>query len=168
MKLHIKQLITAVAILFLVAGCGSTKQSPEQQSNPKLATTFNWLLGQWEAKTGETNFYESWNMLDDSTLKAFSFMLKGSDTVFSENISLAYRMGKIEYIPLFPGEKPEDAVRFVLIDSTRHVFVFENKSHDFPQRIIYKAISQDSVLAWIEGNEKGKFRKEEFKLARKQ
>ncbi len=167
MELRIKLLFTAVAFV-LLAGCGSTKQSPDQQSNPKLATTFNWLLGQWEAKEAETLFSETWQALDDSTLTAFSFMLKGNDTLFSENITLAYRMGKIEYIPVFPGEKPEDAVRFVLIDSTQQVFVFENKSHDFPQRIVYKAISQDSVLAWIEGNEKGKFRKEEFKLARKQ
>lgn len=166
MKLRIKLLVSMVAVLWI--GCGTSNQKPDQKANQTLAITFDWLLGQWEAKEQGSLFTETWQSIDDSTLAAVSLMLKGQDTLFSENISLAYRMGKIEYIPLFPGEKPEDAVRFVLIDSTQHVFVFENKSHDFPQRIIYKAISQDSVLAWIEGIEKGKFRKEEFKLARKQ
>jgi len=43
---------------------------------------------------------------------------------------------------------------------------FENKDHDFPQRIIYKNTGQDSLYARVEGNDKGKFRKEEFAMRR--
>ena len=44
--------------------------------------------------------------------------------------------------------------------------IFENLQHDFPQRIGYQRNGPDSLLAWIEGTEKGQVRRVEFPYRR--
>ena len=44
--------------------------------------------------------------------------------------------------------------------------VFENPQHDFPQRIGYQLKGPDSLLAWIEGTQKGQKRRVEFPYRR--
>lgn len=156
-------LLTAAYLMF--AACGGPNQANQHQK-PALSTTFKWLQGTWVANEPTTNFFETWSIEDDSTFKAFSYMLKGKDTLFSERITLAYRMGKTWYQPVQAGENNQQTVQFELVDSSQHQYVFENKLHDFPQRIIYKRVGADSLWAWIEGTEKGIFKKIDFKLAR--
>ena len=50
------------------------------------------------------------------------------------------------------------------IDATS--IVFENPTHDFPQRVGYRRVAADRMLAWIEGTESGKPRRQEFPLQR--
>jgi hypothetical protein len=44
--------------------------------------------------------------------------------------------------------------------------VFENPAHDFPQRVGYRRVGGDSVVAWIEGNTGSGLKKIEFPYAR--
>ena len=44
--------------------------------------------------------------------------------------------------------------------------VFENAAHDFPQRVGYRRVRSDSLLAWIEGAVQGAARRIEFPYAR--
>jgi hypothetical protein len=44
--------------------------------------------------------------------------------------------------------------------------VFEAPEHDFPQRVGYRRLGTDSVLAWVEGAMNGKTRRIEFPYAR--
>ena len=44
--------------------------------------------------------------------------------------------------------------------------VFENKEHDFPQRVGYRRLGADSVLAWIDGTSNGKAQRFEFPYRR--
>lgn len=44
--------------------------------------------------------------------------------------------------------------------------VFENSAHDFPQRVGYRCVRPDSLLAWIEGTIDGKARRVEFAYRR--
>jgi hypothetical protein len=50
-----------------------------------------------------------------------------------------------------------------LTDST---VVFANPTHDFPQEVGYQRVGADSLLAWIDGQLKGKSRRVEFQYAR--
>jgi hypothetical protein len=48
-------------------------------------------------------------------------------------------------------------------------FVFENTTHDFPQRIIYSRVSDDAMMAAIEGpGEGGETQRIEFHFVRRQ
>ena len=44
--------------------------------------------------------------------------------------------------------------------------VFENPQHDFPQKVGYQRTNPDTLLAWIEGSEKGQVRRIEFPYRR--
>ena len=44
--------------------------------------------------------------------------------------------------------------------------VFENLQHDFPQRIGYQRTGPNALLAWVEGSQKGQFRRIEFPYRR--
>lgn len=59
-----------------------------------------------------------------------------------------------------PKENPEDT-SFKLIRSTNSEVVFENKEHDFPQRVIYK-LQGEKMIGRIEGTMNGKERGIDF------
>ena len=44
--------------------------------------------------------------------------------------------------------------------------VFENPDHDYPQRVGYRRIGADSVLAWIDGTSNGKRQRVDFPYRR--
>jgi len=45
---------------------------------------------------------------------------------------------------------------FVAIAATADSVLFENPEHDYPQRVGYRRVGTDSVLAWIDGTSNGK------------
>jgi hypothetical protein len=49
-----------------------------------------------------------------------------------------------------------------LINSEENKFIFENKEHDFPQRIIYHFTSEKILNASIEGEAGGTLKRKEF------
>ena len=68
------------------------------------------------------------------------------------------------YIPTVKNQNNGEPVSFKLVSGKNGEFVFENKQHDFPQRIIYRNPNPDSLYARIEGYQQGKVHKEEFPI----
>ena len=93
-------------------------------------------------------------------------MIAYNDTVFSESISLELRENELFYIPTVGDQNNAQPINFKFISIENNEIIFENKEHDFPQRIIYKNPESDSLYARVEGNDNGKFRKEEFFMKR--
>ena len=61
--------------------------------------------------------------------------------------------GNVYYVAK-PSGQPEAS--FKLINNSPTELIFENPTHDFPQRIIYKQSGKDSLMARIEGTMEGK------------
>ena len=61
--------------------------------------------------------------------------------------------GEVFYVPVVPHN--EGAVYFKMTEQSEDKVIFENPEHDFPQRIIYLRISNDSLHVKIEGLDKG-------------
>jgi len=59
-----------------------------------------------------------------------------------------------------PGSRP--AVAFKLVEAGERRAVFENKQHDFPQRILYWLDAAGAMHARIEGRQGGKNASEEW------
>jgi hypothetical protein len=55
-------------------------------------------------------------------------------------------------IVLVPHPRGKESVRFRLLRTSTGEVTFENPEHDFPNRIIYRRSSQDTLTARIEGN----------------
>ena len=124
----------------------------------------SWLQGSWSNHSDSGTFIETWYKKNDSMLTGKSYFIMRKDTLFSENITIEYRNGQLCYIPVVKGQNGDLPVIFRLKSINNGEFVFENPTHDFPQRIIYKNAGNDSLNAWIEGAEKGVFRKELFPM----
>ncbi|NTV83240.1 MAG: hypothetical protein HGA23_02935 [Bacteroidales bacterium] len=125
-----------------------------------------WLQGSWANISEEGQFYETWSKVNDSVYSGLSFMIVKEDTVFSEAILLESIGNELFYKVSVSDQNNEQAVSFKLISLASGEFIFENKEHDFPQRIIYKNPLPDSINARIEGTVEGVFRVEEFPMKR--
>jgi hypothetical protein len=126
----------------------------------------SWLLGSWGNTSPEGILSEKWIKTNDSILHGESYFVVNKDTVFSENIQLEEADGKLAYIVTMPGQNNEKPVRFDMTVHTDKQIVFENPAHDFPNKIAYNKITNDSLVAEISGLQKGKPTSETFIMAR--
>ena len=122
-----------------------------------------WLAGCWEGQTGPVTVEEQWSKPAGNTMLGASRTLKGGATIFSEFMRITESDGKIVYMARI-GTKAEPTP-FTLIQIAPEV-VFENAKHDFPQRILYRLNPNGSLLARIEGVDKGRQRSEDYPMRR--
>ena len=93
--------------------------------------------------------FETWVLQPDSSLKGHSFIMSHTDTVFIEEMKIIESDTGIFY--LASVRHNQGAVAFKFVECTPRGCVFENATHDFPNRIIYANTIGDMLLARIEG-----------------
>ncbi|MBB2146212.1 hypothetical protein GM921_11995 [Pedobacter sp. LMG 31464] len=140
--------------------------SANAQKNSSLQQ-FSFILGNWEMKTTKGKITESWvqNKVELSG-KSYRHTLNG-DSVLMETLLIKKINGNFYYCSNVNGQNNGETVNFKLISTENNTFVFENATHDFPQRIVYQNLGKDELLAWIEGERNGKKGKSEFRYQRK-
>lgn len=120
------------------------------------------LEGGWKMTTDKSTIYEHWSITAESEMIGKSYALRASDSILLERVKLAQNETGIYYMPSVERQNRGRAVSFRLIKSEQMKFVFENKAHDFPQRVIYHIVNKDSLHAWIEGTKNGKERRSDY------
>ncbi|MEQ1733469.1 MAG: DUF6265 family protein [Bacteroidia bacterium] len=148
-----------LAIALFLTGCTNNSTTNGNENYLAKIKVANWFIGNWQDTSTQAHLHENWKIENDSTYTATSYVLVNNDTVFNENITLQLRNNTLSYVVRVNGEP---AVSFDFTTDTNNVIVFENKAHDFPQRITYTHPTNDSLCASIEGVDKGKYRKELF------
>lgn len=162
MKNHI------IICFVLLCGCSQTTKEVETITKDlRQIKQLDFFLGDWQNISGNGKFYESWKKINDTLYSGNSFMIIGDDTTFSEFITLELRNNELFYIPAVSSQNNNEAIAFKLVKNTNNEFVFENKAHDFPQRIIYTKTVSDSLIARIEGNVDGKAMRQDFPMGKK-
>lgn len=156
------KIIVPYLIIFLTSCSQNQPKQNEISGNLNNLQRLEWLLSEWKNIAPDEEYYETWIKTNDTLFTGSGFIISSGDTVFSETIALRQDGVNIFYIPTVSGQNNAQPVSFKLIASDNGDFVFENKEHDFPQRIIYSNPEPDSLYARIEGNKNGKFHKEEF------
>lgn len=143
---------------------------PVNHHNPKEKDKFSqisWLLGRWEMHTSQGLIMEEWTRPTVTQWQGTSYLIKPSgDTAFSEHIRLSNDDDTLHYLPVVQGQNEGKAVDFAEKSISDTEVTFENLRHDFPQRIIYKKLSDTAMVATIEGNQNGQLRREEFRYVR--
>ena len=124
------------------------------------------LTGIWKKEKGGGYLFEAWQKVDASRMTGTSYQVKGTDRKELETVRLFFQKGEIVYAPTAFGENQEQEVSFTLKQIVKGQFIFENLKHDFPRRISYKMIGNDSLHAYIEGEIAGKLKRIDFKYAR--
>ena len=153
-------ILLLVSFLLVQCSCSIAQQKTS-------VSDFGFLKGSWTMNTAKGRIVESWKMSKDSGMVGISFSINNTgDSTLPETIKIYESAGSIYYEPTGNGAGNNSTVSFKLISAENGIFVFENRNHDFPQRISYQSQSQSNVLAWIEGTVNGKFRKIEFPYSR--
>lgn len=130
----------------------------------KTDTETHWLLGNWCSNNPTMNAYENWTLKDYNHLIGESFVLVQSDTVFFEKIDLQQTKKGWEYVVTVRNQNNEQPVHFLATSICADSLVFENRKHDYPNRIVYKKINNDSLVACIFGYQNGKATTEVFPM----
>ncbi|HCT29393.1 MAG TPA: hypothetical protein DIW31_01350 [Bacteroidales bacterium] len=167
MKKTINYLLLAVIASFV--SCTNSSNTKTNEVNAIKYTKIEqaaWLIGKWQNKSAEGESQEIWEKKNDSTLIGASYFVVGNDTVSSESISLEERGSELLYIPTVKNQNDGKPIVFTLTSSTTNQLVFENPNHDFPQKITYTQIANDSLIAVISGVVNGKENSQNFPMTR--
>ena len=124
----------------------------------------NWFIGDWENITNEMEMKEIWKQKNDSCFSAESFVTVKKDTVFYEKVDLLQRNDSLFYIVSVKEQNNEKPVSFYMTKATENELVFENPKHDYPNKITYKKMTSDSLVASISGLKDGKVSSETFPM----
>lgn len=126
----------------------------------------DWLLGNWKMEEDGLITIESWDKNSDSSMKGFSYSIEGKDTISSEQISLIEEQHILYYIPTVTNQNQGKPISFKANKVNVREIVFENLAHDFPTKISYMLLSEDSLLAEISGKIHGISTSRRFPMTR--
>ena len=155
----------AVLCLLFAAGV-ATAQSSVQSGEGQAFNVgrLSWMSGCWAADDGKERIEEFWMKPAGQSMIGLSRTIAAGKPVFIEYAQIGEIKGGIAYtLALGIGAR---SVSFKLIKGSDTEAVFENPTHDFPQRIIYRRASADSLFARIEGTEKGVAKAIDFQYKR--
>ena len=89
--------------------------------------------------------------------------LRGDSLVEYEQVRIEERGGRLVYAAQPSGQAPADFTGVTVSDTA---VTFENPTHDFPQRVMYRRAGRDSLLARVEGSIHGTIRGVDFPYRR--
>jgi hypothetical protein len=131
-------------------------------SGPRVAQV-GWLAGCWEQASGARVIEEQWTRPRGGLMLGVGRTVQGDSLVEYEQVRLFERDDKLVYAAAPSGQTPAE---FECIHITDSAVTFENLTHDFPQRVVYRRRSPDSLVARVEGVRRGQLRGVDFPYAR--
>ena len=134
----------------------------EAQAAQRIAT-IGWLTGCLEMRSGSRVVEEQRMVERAGTMLGMGRTVNARGLGDYELTLIKEDAGRLLFEAHPKGQPPATfSARVATADSV----VFEAPEHDFPQRVGYRRIGADSVLAWVEGTMNGKLRRIEFPYAR--
>jgi hypothetical protein len=131
-----------------------TAAAPTAPATPAASIdSLSWMVGSWTGKMGKAGIEEHWIPPAGKTMMAVARTVVGDRTVAFEFLRIEQRPDAIVYIAQ-PGGRPP--TEFRLTASTPTSATFENPQHDHPKLIRYTKEGEGTLIAEIEGDEKGK------------
>jgi len=127
------------------------------------ASTLKWMAGCWEHRTNKLVVTEQWSVPRAGVMLGSGQTTRGDSTIEYEHTRIYERDGKLVYSAQPSGQAPAEFVA----DGVRGLSVtFSNSAHDFPQRVIYRSVEPDSLIARVEGQRGGQIRGVDFSYRR--
>jgi uncharacterized protein DUF6265 len=138
-----------------------------RQSQGTPLDALAWFRGCWVYTSPRVIIEEHWTSPSGGSMLGMSRTLRrnpgGDSTIAWEFIRLYARGTDLVYAAQ-PHNQP--AAEFVSEKVSDAEAVFANPAHDFPQRIIYRRVRNDSLRARVEGMQNGRTRGSDFPYAR--
>jgi hypothetical protein len=146
-------------MLMVLAVIGSLFGSSRQAPKPAL-TDLAWLAGSWAGTARGIEMEEHWTAPKGNSMVGLHRDVGKGRTLLFEFLRIEQQGDQIVYLSMPNGRSPATPFPLKEVSATRAVF--ENPTHDFPQRIIYWKDGSD-LRARIEGTIKGKAASEEWR-----
>lgn len=154
MSRRLRSAATRVVLACIAAGAAAAEP----------VDSLGWLSGCWQHDGAERGSEEMWSEAAGGTLFGFSRTVRDGRTVAFEYLRIVTGAdGSLQYIASPSGQR---TTAFTLVASDAHSVSFENPDHDFPQRIAYRLLPGDRLLATISGTIDGRERVVEFPMTR--
>jgi hypothetical protein len=150
-----KRVLFGAAAIALIAGGAPAE--------PAKVADLGWMAGTW-VQAGENGAVtrETWLPAQDGLAAGASVASRPGRKPFREFMTLHDAPEGPVFTAFIDGQPPTP---FTLVSSDAGRFVFENKAHDFPQRVIYQRCGQD-LCAAVEGEIDGKARTQTWRYTR--
>lgn len=158
MRLRPPSLTACLALLCLIA----TPTVATAQSAVGIST-IGWLSGCWELRAGARLTQEQWMAPAGGVMLGLNRTVARDTTREWEFLSIIEREGRLVYTAK-PSRQSETSFTSEFVSDTS--VLFTNPAHDFPQRIIYRRVGSDSLVARIEGPRGGQMRGIDFRMRR--
>lgn len=151
--------LCAAALLLLGRALAQGSAPRERHRVTELA----WMAGCWEGASGSHAVEEQWTRPKGGLMLGTGRTTPGDSLLEYEQVRLLERGGRLVYAAAPSGQVPAEFQSVAVTDSS---VTFENLAHDFPQRIIYRRLAHDSLVARIEGMRGGQLRGRDFPYRR--
>ena len=115
--------------------------------------------GLWKMEIENAEIYEEWHLINENELIGTSYSLENGIKIINENLWIKKFADQWAYIAM-PGN--QNITLFALIEHSPKKLLFENKEHDFPQRISYEFHKGGKMTAVVEGNVGLEIKRKEF------
>ncbi len=127
-------------------------------SNPNakekdISKLFAPFKGTWI--TSDSTSQEKWQLINGN-VTAEVYSISSSDTTLTETIRIVNENNEVFYEATVLNQNEGKSIKFKLLTSDSTDLVFENKAHDFPQRIAYHFLNSDEIQVSISSENNGK------------
>ncbi|MHC4081540.1 MAG: DUF6265 family protein [Planctomycetota bacterium] len=135
-----------------LAGCRWTSEAATRTEPGNGLAGLGWLAGSWVLVSDNAVSEEHWTRPAGQSMLGLNRTVIDGQTAAFEYVRILSTPDGIVFLASPQGRHPP--TRFALIESGPQRAVFENPSHDFPNRIVYERRG-DRLDARIEGEQDG-------------
>jgi len=153
----------AGALLLVLAA--PAVEAAETPAPPASVQQLAWMSGCWKRTTARRVVDEQWMAPSAGLMLGIGRTTNaaGDTLVEFEQTRIEQKDGSLVFTAMPSGQATDSFTAIAVSDSS---VTFENKAHDFPQRVGYRLLPDGGMNGWIEGTRDGKTRHVDFPYQR--
>jgi uncharacterized protein DUF6265 len=147
-----------------LAGAIASASGAAMQEKPVVTIErVAWLQGCWESASPQRTVEEQWMSPRGRSMIGVGRTVRADRLVEYELVVLREQDGQLAY-EAHPSGQPSAVFLSRSVGDAE--VLFENLTHDFPQRVGYRRDGPDALLGFVEGTRNGQARRVEFPYRR--
>ena len=150
-------------VILLAAALAAQHPAAAGAQDAPTVAQVGWMAGCWEQSAGARLIEEQWMGPRAGLMLGVSRTVVGDSLREYEQVALFQRGGHLIYAATPARQAPAGFTSIAVSDSA---VTFENPTHDFPQRVIYRRRGADSLIARVEGMRRGQLRGSDYPYRR--
>jgi hypothetical protein len=155
--------LLALVVASIPATHAAAQAAMQPSANVASVGRLAWLAGCWQQAAGTRVVDEQWMAPRAGVMLGIGRTVRDDRVVEYEQVRIFERDGWAIYAAMPSGQPPAE---FTASSTSDTLVTFENPTHDFPQRVIYRRRGADSLVARVEGTRGGQQRGVDFAYAR--